>query len=30
MTWDSILNIIKNVIDIAIVWVMFYYILKNF
>lgn len=30
MTWDSILNIIKNVIDIAIVWVMFYYLLKNF
>ncbi len=30
MTLDSILGIIKNIIDIAIVWVMFYYILKNF
>ena len=30
MTLDSILTIVKNIIDIAIVWVIFYYILKNF
>lgn len=30
MSLDSILTIIKNVVDITIVWVMFYYILKNF
>lgn len=29
MTLDSILNIIKNIIDILLVWIMFYYILKN-
>ena len=30
MTLDGILTIVKNIIDIAIVWIMFYYILKNF
>ena len=30
MTWDSISTIVRNIIDIAIVWVIFYYILKNF
>ena len=30
MTLDSILSIVKNIADIAIVWVIFYYILKNF
>ena len=30
MTLDGILTIVKNIIDIAIVWVIFYYILKNF
>ena len=29
MTLDSILTILKNIIDIAIVWVIFYYVLKN-
>ena len=29
MTWDSIWTIIKNIIDLAIVWMIFYYILKN-
>lgn len=30
MTVDSIINILKNIIDIAIVWMIFYYVLKNF
>ncbi len=30
MTLDSIWGIVKSIIDIAIVWVIFYYILKNF
>lgn len=30
MTLDSIIGIVKNVIDIAIVWVIFYFLLKNF
>ena len=30
MTWDSIWTIVRNIIDIAIVWVIFYYVLKNF
>lgn len=29
MTIDSILNIIKNIIDICLVWMIVYYILKN-
>jgi len=30
MTLDSILTIIKNIVDIGIVWMIFYYLLKNF
>ena len=30
MTWDSIWTIIRNIIDIAIVWIIFYYVFKNF
>ena len=30
MTLDSVWTILRNVIDIAIVWVVFYYLLKNF
>lgn len=30
MTLDSIWTIIRNIIDLAIVWMIFYYILKNF
>ena len=30
MTWDSILTIVRNIVDIAVVWVIFYYVLKNF
>lgn len=30
MTIDNILGILKNIIDIALVWVMFYFVLKNF
>ena len=30
MTWDSIWTVVRNIIDIAIVWVIFYYVLKNF
>jgi len=30
MTLNGVLTIIKNIIDISIVWVIFYYILKNF
>lgn len=29
MTIDSIINIVKNIIDILLVWLMIYYILKN-
>ena len=30
MTWDSISTIVRNIVDIAVVWVIFYYVLKNF
>ena len=30
MTLDSILGILRNIVDITIVWIMFYYLLKNF
>ena len=30
MTWNGILDILRTIIDIALVWMMFYYILKNF
>ncbi len=30
MTWNGILDILKTIVDIALVWIMFYYILKNF
>ena len=30
MTLDSVLGIVKNIIDIGIVWMIFYYLLKNF
>ena len=30
MTWDSIWTVVRNIVDIAIVWVIFYYVLKNF
>ena len=30
MTWDSIWTIIRNIIDIAIVWGILYYVFKNF
>ena len=29
MSFDSILNIVRQIVDIAIVWIMFYVILKN-
>lgn len=29
MTWSSILSIITKILDISIVWIMFYYIFKN-
>ena len=30
MTWDNILTVVRNIVDIAIVWMIFYYIFKNF
>ncbi len=30
MTWNGILDILRTIVDIALVWMMFYYILKNF
>lgn len=30
MTWNGILDILRIIVDIALVWMMFYYILKNF
>ena len=30
MTFDTIFMLLKNIIDISLVWVIFYYILKNF
>ncbi len=30
MTWDSIWTIVRNIFDLAIVWMIFYYVLKNF
>ena len=30
MTWDSVWTVVRNIADIAIVWIIFYYILRNF
>ena len=30
MTWDNVWTIVRNIIDIAIVWGIFYYVFKNF
>ena len=30
MTWNGILDILRSIVDITLVWVIFYYILKNF